>query len=378
MALNKYKLGDLIELCEETNQELKYKLEDVKGISIKKIFIETKADMQGVSLKPYLLVKPDCFAYVPVTSRNGEKITLAHNTTNDTYIVSSSYIVFKVKDKNTLNSDYLYMYFNRPEFDRFARYNSWGSARETFSYEDLCDIEINLPDLPTQNKYVKVYLNMLANQKSYEKGLDDLKLVYESHFDKAKKEIVVPLGKLIDKNEKKNTNLMYGINDVKGITNQKKFDNTKADVTDTNLSKFLIIEKNCFAYNSRTDGRDMLVLALNRDERPVIVTSNYNSFKIKETKTNVINPEYLYLFFSRKEFDRKVRFDSWGSSQEQLSWDSLCQINIPLPTKKIQDSIAEIGNVYLIRKEINEKLKEQIKNICPILIKGAIEEAKEA
>ena len=88
MALRKIKLGELIELSEETNTDLKYSLDDVKGISIKKIFIETKADMQGVSLKPYLLVKPDYFAYVTVTSRNGEKITIAHNTTENTYIVS--------------------------------------------------------------------------------------------------------------------------------------------------------------------------------------------------------------------------------------------------------------------------------------------------
>ena len=78
MALTKYKLGDLIEQCDERNSELTYTLDDVKGISIQKIFIETKADMEGVSLKPYKLVKPDDFAYVTVTSRNGEKITLAH------------------------------------------------------------------------------------------------------------------------------------------------------------------------------------------------------------------------------------------------------------------------------------------------------------
>ena len=95
MALINYKLGDLIEQCDERNTELLYSLEDVKGISIQKIFIETKADMEGVSLKPYKLVKPDTFAYVTVTSRNGEKITLAYNDTEDTYIVSSSYIVFK-------------------------------------------------------------------------------------------------------------------------------------------------------------------------------------------------------------------------------------------------------------------------------------------
>ena len=98
MALTRYKLGSLIELCESKNEDLQYGIDDVKGISIQKIFIETKADMTDVSLKPYFLVKPDDFAYVTVTSRNGEKITLAHNTTDKTYIVSSSYVVFRVKD----------------------------------------------------------------------------------------------------------------------------------------------------------------------------------------------------------------------------------------------------------------------------------------
>ena len=106
----KYKLGQLIEQCDERNSELQYSIDDVKGISIQKIFIETKADMSGVSLKPYKLVKPDDFAYVTVTSRNGEKITLAHNDTDSTYIVSSSYVVFRVKDTNVLSSEYLFMY----------------------------------------------------------------------------------------------------------------------------------------------------------------------------------------------------------------------------------------------------------------------------
>ena len=103
MALKKIKLGELIEPCDERNSENKYTLQDVKGISIQKIFIETKADMQGVSLKPYKIVKPDYFAYVTVTSRNGEKITLAYNDTEKTYIVSSSYVVFKIKRKDLIN-----------------------------------------------------------------------------------------------------------------------------------------------------------------------------------------------------------------------------------------------------------------------------------
>ena len=124
MAFTKIKLGKLIAICDDKNTDNLYSVDDVKGISIQKKFIETKADMEGVSLAPYLLVKPNEFAYVTVTSRNGEKITLAHNTTTNTYIVSSSYVVFRVARKDLLLSDYLFMYFNRPEFDRYARFNS--------------------------------------------------------------------------------------------------------------------------------------------------------------------------------------------------------------------------------------------------------------
>ena len=132
MKLNKYKLGLLLQLEDERNYNELYSLKDVKGISIQKKFIETKANMEKVSLIPYILVKPDYFSYVPVTSRNGGKITIAHNTTKETYIVSSSYVVFSVIRKDLLNPDYLFMFFNRQEFDRYARTNSWGSARETF------------------------------------------------------------------------------------------------------------------------------------------------------------------------------------------------------------------------------------------------------
>ena len=186
MGLIKYKLGDLIQLCDARNDDLQYGIEDVKGISIQKIFIETKADMTGVSLKPYYLVQPDDFAYVTVTSRNGEKITLAHNTTDNTYIVSSSYVVFSVKDTELLLSDYLFMFFNRSEFDRYSRFNSWGSARETFSWEDMCDMEVDLPPLPIQQKYVDIYNAMLANQDSYECGLEDLKISFEALIDEYK------------------------------------------------------------------------------------------------------------------------------------------------------------------------------------------------
>ena len=144
------KLGKYIEQSELKNIDNKYGEDNVVGISTQKMMISTKADLMGVNLTSYKLVPPSHFAYVPDTSRRGDKMSLCFNNTKETYIVSSISIVFYVNDIENLNPEYLFMYFNRPEFDRYSRFNSWGSARETFSWEDMCDTEIDLPPLPIQ------------------------------------------------------------------------------------------------------------------------------------------------------------------------------------------------------------------------------------
>lgn len=374
MALTKYKLGELIKPCELKNDELKYDIPDVKGISIQKIFIETKANMEGVSLKPYYLVQPDDFAYVTVTSRNGEKITLAHNTTDKTYIVSSSYIVFRVSRTDLLLSDYLFIYFNRPEFDRYSRFNSWGSARETFSWEDMCDMDIELPSIEIQQKYVDVYNAMLANQQSYERGLDDLKLTCDAYIEDLRRRMPCErIGKYIELTDTTNVDLQYGINDVRGISIEKKLIETKADMEGINLSPYLLIQPNEFSYvtvTSRNGGK--ISIALNDSNKTYICSSSYVVFKSKDMQE--LLPQYLMLFFSRAEFDRYARFHSWGSARETFTWDDLVKVEIPIANITTQKSIVNIYTAYKERKEINEKLKSQIKNICPILIKGSLEE----
>lgn len=369
-----YKLGELIELCDERNAKKKYTVDDVKGISIQKIFIETKADMKDVPLNPYILVKPDYFAYVTVTSRNGEKITLAHNTTDNTYIVSSSYVVFSVKNKDLLLSDYLFMYFNRPEFDRYARFNSWGSARETFGWEDMCDMEIKLPPLPIQQKYVDVYNAMLANQQSYERGLDDLKLVCDAYIDKLRKNLPhQKLGTYISISDNKNDELEYGIDRVRGISIEKKFIDTKANMEGVSLKPYSVVYPNQFAYVTVTSRNgEKISLARNNSNEVYICSSSYTVFKVNDTRE--LLPEYLSMLFERNEFNRYSRFHSWGSARETFDWEEMCDVKIPIPDLKIQRDIVSIFEAYNMRKKINEKLKTQIKDICPILIKGSLEE----
>ena len=374
MASRKIKLGELIEISDETNADLKYSLDDVKGISIKKIFIETKADMEGVSLKPYLLVRPDSFAYVTVTSRNGEKITIAHNTTERTYIVSSSYVVFKVKDKNVLDSNWLFMYFNRPEFDRYSRFDSWGSAREVFSFESMCDIEIELPDINTQRKFVNIYLSMLENQKSYERGLEDLKLVCDGYIEDLRRKMPCEeIGPYIELKRNKNEN--HEIKEVYGVSNTLQFITASSSVNKDELSNYKIVEFQDIAYVPTTHMK-IWAAAISSNHNKFVVSPIYEVFGIKD-KTKLC-PEYLFMWLCRKETIRYAYYHSWGSARENFVFDDMCTIKLPIPSIKVQESIVNIFKCYLKRKEINERLKAQIKDLCPILIKGSIEESKEA
>ena len=150
-------IGEYIEESNERNGEEKYSIKSVRGLAVSKGMIETKANMDGVSLKFYKLVKPHEIAFVPDTSRRGDKMSLGLNDTEQIFLVSSISCVFKITDKEKLLTGYLYLFFCRPEFDRYARFNSWGSAREAFSFDDMKRVRIPLPPLSVQQAIVNIY-----------------------------------------------------------------------------------------------------------------------------------------------------------------------------------------------------------------------------
>lgn len=368
MGLTKYKLGELIQLSDEKNSDNSLSLKNVKGISIQKIFIETKADMTGVLLNPYILVKPDYFAYVTVTSRNGEKITIAHNDTKNTYIVSSSYSVFHVAQPDLLLSDYLFIYFNRPEFDRYSRFNSWGSARETFSWDDMCDIDIELPPLPIQQKYVDVYNAMISNQKAYETGLEDLRTVCTAYIERLRRnEKLHRIGDYIHPYKEKNSDGAIILE--QGINIEKQFITPQRSNSDLLARK--IVRHDQFAYCTQLNNENVAIAY--RAGCDCVVSAVYDIFEI--AKKDELISEYLMLWLIRPEFGRFVYWASEGSAYEFLNYDNLADYMIPVPSIKVQRSIGDIYNVYSMRREINERLKVHIKDLCPILIKGSIEEA---
>ena len=172
-------LGDFIQPIDERNKELK--VDYLLGVSISKQFIPSIANIVGTDLSNYKIVRTGQFAYGPVTSRNGEKISIALLRDSDC-IISSSYTVFEVTDSEQLDPEYLMLWFSRPEFDRYARYMSHGSVREIFDWDELCKVELPVPSIEKQRSIVKAYNTITDRIELKRKINDNLRASAETEF----------------------------------------------------------------------------------------------------------------------------------------------------------------------------------------------------
>lgn len=177
-------LGQFIRPLSIKNKDLAISL--LLGVSITKKFIISIANTVGTDFSNYKIVKQNQFAYGPVTSRNGEKISVALLEEPEC-IISSSYTVFEVIDQSILLPEYLMMWFTRPEFDRYARYKSHGSVREMFSWEDMCNVELPVPDIEKQKAIVKAYqvvTDRIALKEKINGKLEDMiSIVFDNLFE---------------------------------------------------------------------------------------------------------------------------------------------------------------------------------------------------
>lgn len=372
MGLIKYKLGELLELTTEINSENKYHAEDVRGMTITKEIIPTKADVKDADLKKFLVVHPREFVFNPRT--HGKRIGFGFNDTNDSFLISWNNIAFRVKETmlDIVLPEFLFLHFNRSEWDREACYRSWGSSTEVFSWNALCDMELPLPSLEIQKKYVAIYKAMLANQQSYERGLEDLKLVCDAYIEDLRRKMPSKkIGQYIQRHDIRNG--ANGTKNVMGISTSKEFREPSAKVNKNELSNYKVVKPRQIGFVQTTHNEKVFTYAFNNTYEDIVVSSVNEVFSCDEYN---LLPEYLCMFFNRTEFDRYARFHSWGSARETFTWGDLIEVEIPIPDMKIQQSIADIYIAYKNRKNIIERLKTQIKDICPILIKGAMEEGE--
>lgn len=361
------RLGDYIRLVDNRNKDLA--VTKLLGINITKNFMPSVANVSGSDMSKYKIIQKGQFAYSAMQVGRDETIRLALYTKDEPAIISPAYSVIESKDNNELLPEYMMMWFQRPESDRYGWFISDSSVRASLEYDRLCDIEIPIPHIEEQRKYVALYNGILANQKAYESSLNDLQLICNSYMDTLKYKDLQPIKNLVELVDNRNANGL--ISNLLGINVNKVFMPSKANTTETNLVKYKIIQKEQFAYSAMQVGRDETVrVVLYSNNEPAIISPAYNVFAVK--KEAKILPEFLMLWFYRPEFNRYGWFISDSSVRASLEWERFIGIEIPVPDIKIQEAIVTIYHTLETRKSINEQLKASIKPICPILMRGVV------
>lgn len=371
MGLTKVKIGKLVEPV-----SVKCGIpqcENVSGINIFKRFMPSRN--VGADTSNYLIVPPGHFAFNLMHVGRDEKIPVAINDTEDDIIVSAAYFVFKVVDEETILKEYLNVVMTSPEFDRYAWFCTDSSIRGNLDWDRFCDIEIYVPPLLIQQKFVDVYNSMLNNKRAFERGLDDLKLASNATIEEFKHTATrVPVGTLLEEVDVRNRE--GAITNVQGINISKEFMPSVANLSETDLTKYKVIRKNQFAYSAMQTGRDESIrFALFHEEEPAIISPAYS---VLQTQKCEALAEYIMLWFSRSESDRYGWFISDSSIRASLELSRFFEIEIPLPSLEQQQSLVNYYNALQLIKRNIAVMDNLIKDICPILIKGSLEEAKSA
>lgn len=372
MALSKFKIGTIIEVLSQKCNIPNLSVDDVSGINSDKEFFEP-AKAVGNDTSNYKIVPPNYFACNLMHVGRDVVLPIALNCTNNDKIVSPAYTVFKLIDEQTVLKEYFFMMLNSKEMDRFFWFNTDSSVREGLPWETFCNIELQVPSLEIQQKYVNVYKAMVANQKVYEKGLDDLKLVCDAIFSNYNTENCQQIKNIIVVSNKKNYDNTCNRNNLRGINEFGEFTSTRDTITDEKLCDYLIVPSGSFAVNFMCLGNfGKFYLGLNDSNMNYIVSPACQSFTVDDS----VNPNYLRFVLTRSEFQRRCVFCGAGNTRGGINITDFGELFIPIPSKYVQNAIANIYLAYDVRRKISNKLKMQIKNICPILIQGALQEGK--
>ena len=370
MGLTKYKLGTLIELSGERNTDGFYGINDVRGINNLKEMMTSKADLNGRDLTKFQIVYPGEFVFNHRTSRNGSKFSITYNYDTVPHIFTEDYVVFHIKKEcsEILLKEWLYLYFCRPEFDRFVITNSWGSSTEFYNWSDICDLDISLPAIEQQKKFVDIYLALNSNLAAHQSKVDELKLVCDGYIEELRrKHPCEKIGCYIERYSEKNSDKT--IDEVVGLSTEKRFRIAQSRVNRDELGGYKIIHPMDIAYVPTTDTWKVLSFAVNHFDRDVVVSPIYEVF----TTIGKLKSDYLAIWLKRAEFDRYARYNSWGSARENFTFEEMKEVQIPIPDESVQQAIINLYIAYERRKAIAVELKEQLNVLCPILIKGSLQ-----
>ena len=368
MTANKTKwvrLGDYIERSMANNKDLTYGVDLIQGVNSDGTFSSSKANTIDINLKPYKIVLNGDFVYNPSRLNIG---SIAYRQ-EGLCIVSHLYVVFRLNERGRqcIIPEFLYLYFRRDEFFRQITFLNFGSQRPEFNFFEMSDIRIPLPSMEVQRELVATYEGLKRVAEDNEALIAPLTEACQAFIVDCKRQYPsVPLGDYIEEVDERNTDLTVSLS--QGIANTKVFQEPKQVSSNSKSDK--IVRTGQFAYNRATTRNGEKISIAYRIGADCTVSSAYCVFKV--TKEDLLNPYFLWMFFSRSEFDRYARYLSKGSAHEFFEWEEMCRVQIPLPPLEVQQSIVNLYHCIEEAKSIAREARERLTTLCPALVQYAI------
>lgn len=380
------KLGEYIQQVDVRNTDLS--ITRLLGLSINKCFIESIANTIGTDFRPYKIVKKGQFAYGPVTSRNGEKITIALLEEPEC-IISSSYAVFEITDTSKLLPEYLMLWFSRPEFDRYARYKSHGSVREIFDWDEMCRVELPVPPINEQQKIVDTY-NAITNririkQKINENLEKTAQCLFEKYFSKYnnfyenKNELLdLPkewkyayVGDFCKSNmESISSRLSFDsvqYLDTGSITNNKIEELQILSVSDDLPSRAKRIVKDTdIIFSTVRPNLKHYGILYNPAENMIVSTG----FAVLHNTSNIVSNEFLYMWITNEKVLTYLQSiaENSVSTYPSINADDIINIKIVIPSNEILIELTKVFKQTYIQINYNNQEISRLNNFRELLI----------
>lgn len=349
------RLGDYIREVNVRNRELR--VTNLLGLSIEKKFIPSIANTIGTDMSAYKIVQPSQFAYVPVTSRNGEKITVALYDGEESAIISQAYTIFEIVDQDVLLPEYLMMWFRRPEFDRYARFHSHGSAREVFDWDELCNVQLPVPSIERQREIVSEYETLSRRIRLNEQMIAKLEETAQALYRKM----------FVDGVDKENLpegwrwGTLGEVAIIKaGGDKPKEFSEKKSDEYSIPVYANGIENKGIFGYTTQSVVKKKSITISARGTIGYCFLRKHPYVPIVRLIVIIPNNEVMtqYLFYHLDSTDIKGS----GSVQSQLTVPDMEDLQILIPSNQIMqeffDEVEIIDKSIELREQENEKLTE--------------------
>ena len=364
MGLTKYKLGRLISVCDERNS---FGYTNFYGLNINKEFMPTVANTEGLDESKYKVVHNKRFVFSGMQTGRDECIRISMYNGEEPIIVSPAYTTFEVSRTDLVIPEYFFMLFLSKEKDRYGAFCSDGSIRSNLDWERFIDFDITLPSIEQQRKYVDVYLALQKNLAAYQSKVEELKRVCDGYIEELRRNLKCEkIGEYIRECNERNVDLRN--ENVQGVESSGNFAETRANTNGLDFSNYKIVRKSQFAYNPSRINLGSIAL---RSDEDCIVSPMYTVFEVVDREK--LLPEYLTLWFSRSEFLRYTLFFATGSVRDTFDYSEMCNVSIPIPNIEIQKNVVNIYRCYKERQRIAVQLKEQLNSLCPILIKGSLQ-----